>query len=162
MAHGLCPPPCLLRHEEEAGKEDDIEKINKTRKDAIKSAVKQTVGWTFNEIEAQVMYDIGKYASLTEDYKMQVLVSNAQETINRVKSLSSSIIGSAMLGAKIGGGGGALVGATIGLFTSGTSQILNMARSYDQQNISLSTANKQSQYAQSRLGLIDNGRGTQN
>ena len=53
---------------------------------------------------------------------------------------------------------GAIVGAGMGA----VNVVLNSYKAYDQQNIRLASMNIQSNYQKVRLGLIDDGRGTQN
>lgn len=134
----------------------------KKRKKVIKSALKKTLSYAYHEISAQVMYDFGNYTTLSENYKAAVLVDNVKTTVNKVKSLAETMISSAMLGAKIGGGIGAAAGAVLGGTSWGVSTGLDLRRQLQQQDISLLMNDKASGYSRSRLGLIDNGRGTYN
>lgn len=154
--------------DEEEREEEEVSTV-KARKKAIHQALKTVFHYAYNEITSEVFYEIGQYTSLSEDYKTQVLVSNIQTTVNKVKSLASSTISTAMLGAKIGGafgGAGGPIGAAIGLLVGAGASVvstgLELRRMYDQQNISLLVGDRNAIYAQSRIGLIDNGRGTQN
>lgn len=146
----------------ETGEPENKEKELSSKEKAKKSAIKQTVNWAFNEIESQVMYQVGLYCSLTDDYKTQLILNNVETTVNKVKGLASSAISGALIGAKIGVGPGAAIGAAIGVGMDIISEGLSIARQYDQQKLNLAMTDRQTQYMQSRLGLIDNGRGTQN
>lgn len=148
--------------DDEEGEDEEEESVSKARKSAIKRAVKQAVAFTYREISSQLFYEIGKYTSLTEDYKTAIITENVKTTINKVKSLASSTLSTAMLGAKIGGGWGAAIGAVIGAGMSITSEAMNLRRQYDEQNMQLLLGDRTAAYARSRLGLIDNGRGTYN
>lgn len=141
----------------------------KKRKKAIKSALKKTLSYAYHEISAQVMYDFGNYTTLSENYKAAVLVDNVKTTVNKVKSLAETMISSAMLGAKIGAfwgpvgaGWGAVAGAVVSAGSWVASTGLDLRRQLQQQDISLLMNDKASGYSRSRLGLIDNGRGTYN
>lgn len=148
--------------DDEDGEDEEEEAVSKARKSAIKRAVKQALSFTYHEISAQVFYEVGKYTNLTEDYKTAVTVDNVQTTINKVKSLASTTLSTAMLGAKIGGGWGAAIGAVVGVAMNVTSTALELRRQYDQQNLELAMNDRTASYNRSRLGLIDNGRGTYN
>lgn len=148
--------------DDDDGEDEEEEAVSKARKSAIKRAVKQTLTFAYHEISAQVLYEVGKYTSLTEDYKTAVTVDNVQATINKVKSLASTTLSTAMLGAKIGGGWGAAIGAVAGAAMSITSTVLELKRQYEQQDLDLKMNDRTASYSRSRLGLIDNGRGTYN
>lgn len=147
---------------EEENEESAIEKFDKTRKKAIASAVKQVAGATVREITAQVEYDFNKYCNLSDDYKSQLMLNNSMTTVNLVMSIGSSALSGAMLGAKIGGGWGAVIGAAVTTTIDIGSKIFSYARQYDQQNLQLELGDVAARYSGSRLGLVDNGRGTQN
>ena len=146
--------------EDEALKDDD--KAAKKRKKAIKSALKQVGEAVVHELVAEGLYQFGKYTSLSENYKYAVLADNIQATVGKAKGLLSAMKSGALLGMTIGGPGGAAIGALaeVGLYAWTESNSLR--RQYDQQNIQLAMGDRTAAYARSRLGLIDNGRGTQN
>lgn len=147
--------------EDEALKDDD--KAAKKRKKAIKSALKQAGEVVVREILADGLYQFGKYTSLTEDYKSAVLLDNIQATVGKAKGLLSAMRGGALLGGTIGGGpGGAAIGAFIEAAIYVQSEYNSLRRQWDQQDIQLAMGDRTVAYARSRLGLIDNGRGTQN
>lgn len=155
--------------DDEDGSDEEEESTSKARKATIKRAIKQVASFAYHEISTQMFYEVGKYTNLTEDYKTAVLIDNVQATIGKVKSLASSTLSSAMLGAKVGGllggagaGAGAVVGAVVGAGMSITTAALELRRQYDQQNLQLAMGDRTAAYARSRLGLIDNGRGTYN
>lgn len=148
--------------DDEEEQENDEEKDNKKRRKKIKSVVKQLVGTAIREVETQIVYQIEKYTSLSDDYKTQIMVDNVKTTISKVKSLAMSTFAAAKIGFEIGGGWGAAAGAAIGLGVNITTEALNLSRQYQTQSLNLYLADKEVKYARTHLGLIDNGRGTQN
>ena len=68
----------------------------------------------------------------------------------------------AIIGAKAGGGWGAVAGAVVGAGVFAGNTVLNSIQAHDNEKISISTMNINSKYQQVRLGLVDDGRGTQN
>ena len=83
--------------------------------------------------------------------------------LEHVSSIGASIVGGAITGAKVSGTPvGAAIGAVSGAIISSANQIINGFKAWDTQNINIATMNKQSAFQQVRLGLVDNGRGTEN
>ena len=107
------------------------------------------------------MYLIERYFNLTENYKAEQTLENTMSIISNVAEGYGSIIGGAIVGAKAGPWG-ALAGAAIGAVSWTASTFIDAQKAFDQQNISLATMNMQSGYQMVRMGLIDDGRGTQN
>ena len=141
---------------------NDEEKEAKKRQKKIKSVVKQLGAVAFREITTQALYDLEKYTSLSDDYKTSITVSNIKATVNKVMSLGKSTFAAAKLGFEIGGGQGAAIGAVIGAGVTITTEALSLIRQYETQSLNLRFADTEAKYARTRLGLIDNGRGTQN
>lgn len=105
-------------------------------------------------IGSGVSYALTKRMSLSEDYLSQQDTNNALNVIGKVASAVTTVIA----GAKIGGIYGA-IGA--GIIWAGT-EIFNEYKRFDQAYIQLNEATEESLFQKTRLGLIDNGRGTQN
>lgn len=146
--------------EEEKG--NDEEKKSSKKSKTIKRMIKQTLDWTAREFLTQATYQFDRYVALTEDYKLQIGIDNIKTTVEKTKHLGLSVIAMAKIGWMAGGPGGAAIGASLGLVTTATSEGLNLMRQYHTQAFNLQMNDRQAQYAMSRLGLIDNGRGTQN
>lgn len=147
--------------EDEEKKTSDEEKEAKKRSNKIKSVTKQLIGQSFQMLETQVLYQLDKYVSLTDDYKTGVMIDNIKTTISKVKGLGGSVLSGVKVASTIGGGLGAGLGlAVVGAYV--TSEGLNIARQHETQSLNLRLADKEAKYARTRLGLIDNGRGTQN
>lgn len=107
------------------------------------------------------LYRIERYFNLTENYKAEQDMENTLNVISHEVEAWTSIIGGAIVGAKAGPWG-ALAGTAIGLVAWGTNTGFSAWKAWDQQNMQLQTMNIQSNFQKVRLGLIDDGRGTQN
>ncbi len=116
----------------------------------------------FSVIKNSVLYQIHKYYNLTENYKAEQDLNNTVSIISNVAGGFSSVLSGAITGAQVGQVPGAIVGAVVGAATWGANTWVNAQKAWDQERISLSTMRIQSGYQQARLGLIDDGRGTQN
>ena len=109
-----------------------------------------------------IFYTVHKYYNLTENYKAEQDLNNTLSVISHVGEAYTSILGGAIAGAKAGGGWGAAIGAVAGAtFWIGNTAI-DAVKAWDQEGIQLNTMRIQSGYQKARLGLIDDGRGTQN
>lgn len=108
-----------------------------------------------------VLYGLERYYNLTENYKSEQMLRNTLNVLTNASDFGTSVLGGAIVGAA-GGPVGAMVGAVVGTISWTANATFNAWKAYDQQNISLKTMNVQSGYQKVRLGLIDDGRGTQN
>lgn len=145
--------------QEKFDNEEDAAEIQIKRNKIKKNALKRMANFAYQEITAQVNYEVGKYVNLTESYKTEILMSNINSTAQKAMSL----VGMTTTGAQIGAMFGApVVGAAIGAAMGIASETMSLIRQYDQQNLSINLGEKYAGYAGSRMGLIDNGRGTQN
>ncbi|MCR4661686.1 MAG: hypothetical protein K5765_06805 [Clostridia bacterium] len=137
----------------------------------IKSLEKATLGksafiyYIYNQVKNGVIngarYKVGRYFNLTENYKAEQDLENTLSVIEHTASLGSSIVNGAVVGSTVGPVGtaaGAILGA--GFWAGNTG--INALKSWDAQNRALSTTRIQAGFQQTRLGLIDDGRGTQN
>ena len=108
-----------------------------------------------------VGYIINRRNMLGEDYMAQQDISNASSTIERVSGLATSIVSGAMIGSAIPGIGTA-IGGLVGAFAYIGNDLTSTIQKYDQAYIQLNESNYESAFQRTRLGLNDNGRGTQN
>lgn len=112
-------------------------------------------------IRSSVMYALNRRYNLNEDYMAQQDMSNILTGIGKTASLGASIIAGAKLGSGIGAYG-ALIGGTIGTFAWVGSEAVSVIQKFDQAYIQINENNYESSFQRTRLGLNDNGRGTQN
>ena len=108
------------------------------------------------------MYFLTKYYNLTENYKAEQDLNNTMSILSHVAEGYTSVLAGAIAGAKWGGGWGAAIGAGMGATFWGANTVLNAMKAFREEDISLNTMRINSSYQQARLGLIDDGRGTQN
>ena len=104
---------------------------------------------------------IRRYASLNEDYMAQQALTNIKDTVDRAKGGITSIASGASALSAFGPWGmaaGAAIGAGSFLFDQYTQYQKRMSSYYQQ----LNSTNFQTEFSSSRLGLINNGRGTEN
>lgn len=114
------------------------------------------------DVKSNALYVAHKYFNLTENYKAEQALENVESVISGVVGIGATIIGGAVMGAKAGGGYGAIAGAIIGAGHAVVNTATNAIKAWDRQHQQLTTMNIQSSFQQARLGLIDNGRGTLN
>ena len=97
---------------------------------------------------------VNRYFSLSEDYMLENSYRNTVATLNKGKSLATTIIGGAITGGPVG----AIV-AGIGWVASEDLQNRAALSTYYQQ---INESNYNTNFSRIRAGLVDNGRGTEN
>lgn len=112
-------------------------------------------------IKTSVLYGLERYYNLTENYKAEQDLQNTLNVISNFSDGWTSTFGGALVGAKAGPAG-AVIGGVIGLGAWGINTMISAKKAWDQQDLNLTSMRKQSVYQKVRLGLIDDGRGTQN
>lgn len=147
---------------EDDGNGKDEDKKEKAAKNALKSSLKQIGKFAVRQATTQMLFEFERYTTLSENYKFEVMIGNAQTALKKTMALGSSLINGAATGMIIGGPAGAAVGAFVGAAEFAVTESLSLWRQYRQQDLQLATDDRTASYARSRLGLIDNGRGTQN
>lgn len=119
--------------------------------------------YTYNQMKSLTIntakYAIGRYFNLSENYKAEQDLDNTLNVLSNISGAYGSLIGGALVGAKVGH---PLIGAAIGGGVWVTNTILNAQKTWDAQNLQLTATRMQSGFQKVRLGLIDDGRGTQN
>ena len=120
------------------------------------------LGQTKELSKKAITYFLGRYYNLTENYKAEQTIDNVMSCVNHVESILGTIGAGAIAGAQVGGGYGAIFGAALGVVFATTNTVIDTIKAFDQEDINLATMKIQSSYQKARLGLIDDGRGTQN
>ena len=118
--------------------------------------------YTKKTIKSAALYQAEKYFNLSEDYKSEQTLENIVSVVENVAGIGASILGGAVVGAKAGGVWGAVIGAAVGTVQAGVNTFINREKAFFNQNMKLTTMNIQSSFQQTKLGLVDNGRGTLN
>lgn len=113
---------------------------------------------TIRSIEASIDH----YLSLSEDYMAENVMAIAKGCINHLSNAGSSIIGTAMAGATVGGVYGAIAGAVIGTISFGVNEVITYQTKMSSFYRNLNASNINIDYARRRAGLTDGGKGTEN
>lgn len=137
------------------------EEQNQVVKAATTGILLQAWSYAKQQIASIVTYEISRDLMLTEDYKSQIRINNAKSAIDKTVSLASALAGGAIAGSP-GGFVGAAIGAAVATIGWSISETIGVYQKYEQAYTEIAISNYQSAYAMSRMGLINNGRGTQN
>lgn len=129
---------------------------------ALKYAGQQVLETTINVIENVADSAINRYTTLQEDYLTAQTYSNVKSTISRTKQLGGSIVSGVVSGMATAGPIGAVIGAISSVANYGASQYLEYQKKMSSYYQQLNATNFQTNYSASRLGLVNNGRGTEN
>lgn len=137
-------------------KTDTTETIETVKEGTLVSSL--VVNQAFTQVKGLVknaaFYYMNKNFTLKENYLMQRNVDNALTSINKVVSFGTSVVGGFLLGNVAGAAVAAVGWAANEAFTSFKRQ--------DQTMMGLNTTNIQTAFQQTRAGLSDGSRGTQN
>lgn len=137
-------------------KTDTTETIETVKEGTLVSSL--VVNQAFTQVKGLVknaaLYYMNKNFTLKENYLMQRNVDNALTSINKVVSFGTSVAGGFLLGNVAGAAVAAVGWAANEAFTSFKRQ--------DQAMMGLNTTNIQTAFQQTRAGLSDGSRGTQN
>ena len=155
----------VTKSEEPKEENDDNTKKNKEIKGSNKSQksnnnntsiilAKAVVASTVALAKRVVMDGIQRNYSLTENYIAQNDMRNLQTAINKVGGFTASIGG----GFAVGG----VPGAVIGAVTWGANEFVSYQKRMSGYNQQLNATNYQTAFDRSRLGLTNEGRGTEN
>lgn len=161
------------KKDKEKSEGDQIVKVLKAIKNPTETVEEAVFGkndflfYTFQQAKnlskSALTYYIQRYFNLTENYQAEQDLSNTISIITNSSDFFSSIISGAIMGAETTGNvAGAIGGAIVGAGASGVNTFINAQKIWDQQKIQLQTMNMQSSFQRVKLGLIDDGRGTQN
>lgn len=102
-----------------------------------------------------------RYITLNEDYITKQAVTNAMDSINRVKKMGSSVINGMVTGASTGGVVGAVIGGVTSAIDFGVNQYFEYQQKMSSYYQQLNATNFQTNFDASRLGLIGSS-GTEN
>lgn len=125
-------------------------------------AISELTSVALNNAHSYAQAGYRRYLNLQEDYISEYTVSNAQQSIGKIKQLSDSVISGAQKGAAVGGPIGAIVGAAISVLDFGAKTNLEKQQKLQSYYKSLNETNFGTELAASRAGLVNNGRGTEN
>ena len=109
---------------------------------------------------AQISY--GRYTDLTEDYKSQAIRSNAEAHLNRFGAITGSAISGALLGSKIAGPAGAVVGMAVGISLAAVKNEIARQNTLYEQSKAIHEEAYSLYFNTARAGMINYSRGTEN
>lgn len=137
-------------------KTDTTETIETVKEGTLVSSV--VVNQAFNQVKGLVknasLYYMNKHFTLKENYLMQRNVDNALTSINKVVSFGTTVAGGFALGN--------WVGAAVAAVGWAANEAFTIFKRQDQTMMGLNTTNIQTAFQQTRAGLSDGSRGTQN
>ena len=129
--------------------EDEKKKQAKKKKEFIKSSAKKAAELALSFAKQS----LDRYANLTEDYILQ----NDMQIFSNVVSNTKSLLTTMAVGAHFG---------PVGMAVSGTlwaaEKLISARGEYASLRQGINEANYNMQFQKMRMGLVDNGRGTEN
>lgn len=114
----------------------------------------QTANKALNLIKETVDLQLNRYITLKEDYRLNSEINNAKTVLSKAFGISAAV----GAGFTIGGPAGAAIGAVSYLTTS----VIGDVGKYSQIRQGINANNYNMQFQQTRMNLIDNGKGTEN
>lgn len=102
-----------------------------------------------------------RYYSLSEDYIGENNYKNTMTAISKVTGFGTSVIGGAIAGSQLGVVG-AVAGAVIGAVGYGVTEYLSYNSKISSYYQNLNATNYQTSFQQTRAGLTNGGKGTEN
>ena len=137
-------------------KTDTTETIETVKEGTLVSSL--VVNQAFTQVKGLVknaaLYYMNKNFTLKENYLMQRNVDNALTSINKVVSFGTSVAGGFLLGN--------VAGAAVAAVGWAANEAFTIFKRQDQAMMGLNTTNIQTAFQQTRAGLNDGSRGTQN
>lgn len=113
---------------------------------------------TWNVAKSSIMDGIDtvakRYSNLTENYRFDAIYGNTKTIISKGVGLVSTIAAGATIGGPVGG---IIAGVGYGISTG-----IGMYKNYSQIRQGINANNYNMQFQQTRMNLIDNGKGTEN
>jgi len=106
-------------------------------------------------------YGFDRYCTLQEDYMSQQASQNIRNTVNKAKGLANSVFSGASVGLSAGPVA-AVAGAIIGAASYGVDQYYAYQSRMSGYYQKLNSTNFETNFGASRLGLVNNSRGTEN
>jgi hypothetical protein len=145
--------------------------VSSLYKNALSNARDEKNVWKYYglQIGSQIASDalnaaenaMNRYTSLEEDYVTEQTYNNVLTTVGKVKSGIGSVAAGVISGAAFGPAG-MVLGAVTGMASFAYNEYIGYQKRMSSYYQALNATDFQTQFDSSRLGLIDNGRGTQN
>jgi hypothetical protein len=104
---------------------------------------------------------LNRHFSLKENYLAQNKMNMFNEQMGALKSTTSTIGSSIVMGAMAGGIPGAVIGGAYGVVKSAIDIDVQKGQKIEQYNMQLNATNAQTQFSASRAALVNGSRGTE-
>ena len=145
------------------GSNDDARQKNNanSKEQAVKAMVMMALGKVTDTVTNAVSLSMNRYFSMSENYMAETDYQNAMSFINKGKSFIGTVGASAMGGTALGPGGmaiGAVIGAAAWVGNEFVSYQQKMSNYYQ----NLNATNFQTEFDRTRMGLSNEGKGTEN
>lgn len=146
------------------GSPEDVKEKNSKKEieSGAKALVKMGVEKVGNIAMQTAQVSLNRYFSMSENYMAETDYQNAMTMINKSKSLYSTIASGAMAGAAVGGPMGAAVGTIISAGAWGINEYVNYQQRMSNYYQNLNATRYQTEFDRTRLGLTNEGKGTEN
>ena len=145
---------------------DPNETKNKNKQKTKEEASKAIATMALENVASLVINSAGvsmsRYFSMSENYMAETDFQNAITMINKGKSFASTIFLSSKAAGLAAGPYGAALGAIIGAATWVGSEYINYQQKMSNYYQNLNATNYQTEFDRTRLGLTNEGKGTEN
>ena len=147
-----------------AGSVKDVKNVNSepNKVQEAKALVKMGAEKVGNIVMQTAQVSLNRYFSMSENYMAETDYQNAMTLINKGKSLYSSLTTSALAGGAVGGPFGVAVGAIIGATSWAANEYVNYQQRMSNYYQNLNATRYQTEFDRTRMGLTNEGKGTEN
>ena len=164
----------IIGTEEEETAGPDEKKVEGSTKNSKKKNSKQEIEFNAkalvkmgtekvgDTITHTAQVSLNRYFSMSENYMAETDYQNAMTIVNKGKSFYRTISSGALAGNAVGGPMGAAVGAIISAGTWGINEYVNYQQRMSNYYQNLNATRYQTEFDRTRLGLTNEGKGTEN
>lgn len=147
-----------------AGSVEDVKNVNSepNKLQEAKALVKMGLEKVSGTVMQTAQVSLNRYFSMSENYMAETDYQNAMTLINKGKSFYSSLTTSALAGGSIGGAFGVAVGAIIGATSWVANEYVNYQQRMSNYYQNLNATRYQTEFDRTRMGLTNEGKGTEN
>lgn len=150
-------------NKQEGSPEDVKEKNSKKEiESGAKALVKMGTEKVGNIVMQTAQVSLNRYFSMSENYMAETDYQNAMTMINKSKSLYSTMASGVMMGAAVGGPVGMAIGSIISAGTFVASEFVNYQQRMSNYYQNLNATRYQTEFDRTRMGLTNEGKGTEN
>ncbi len=133
---------------------------DKKKLDAAASMASQITRTITSQVMSTANYYMGKYYSMSEDYKGEQNTQNAMKTINLVTGVAGSAASLAISAGTVFGPIGAVIGAVVGAGMTLVNSAISAKNEYNEAMLAINENAYSNYFYSERAGYADMGRGT--